>query len=97
MEKAAPHRDVGDITAPNMVRARDWWLSQQVGGNPVLWVLLAGVWPFVGGLLLHDTHQSTHTVTASMEPVSRQVGCDLSAAEERVFREHTINLIHPLQ
>ena len=32
-----------------------------------------------------------------MEPISWQVGCNLAAAEERVFGEHTINLIHQFQ
>lgn len=41
IKKATAHWDVGDITAPNMVRSRDRQLSQQVWINAMLWVLLA--------------------------------------------------------
>jgi len=60
----------------------------------VLWVLLVGIWAFVDGLQPHQPHQATHTMTASVEPTSGQVGCDLAAAEERVFSEHSVNLVH---
>ena len=41
VKEPAPHGDVGDITAPNVVRARDRQLPQQVWVNSMLWVLLA--------------------------------------------------------
>ena len=62
--------------------------------NAMLWVFLAGVGPFVGGLQPHDTHQTTHRMTTCAEPIYRQVGHNLTAAEERVFGEHLINLVH---
>lgn len=32
-----------------------------------------------------------------MEPIPRQVSCDLAAVEEWIFGEHTIDLIHQFQ
>ena len=49
------------------------------------------------GLQPHQPHQATDTMTASVEPTSGQVGCDLAAAEERVFSEHSVNLVHQFQ
>ena len=95
--KAMAHGDVGDITASNMVRARDRQLSQQVWVDPMRGVLLAGVEPFVDGLPPHQTHQSAHPVATGMEPISRQVGRNLAAAEEPVFGEHAVDLVHQLK
>lgn len=87
-------RDVGNVVAPDVVWPRDRQLPQQVWINSVLRVLFAGVWSFVDGLQAHDAHQTAHTVTTRTVPISRQIGCDLAAAKERVFREHSINLVH---
>lgn len=63
----------------------------------MLWVLLAGVWTFVDGLESHQTHQSAYTVATGMKTISRQVGRDLAAAEERMLREHAVDLVHQFQ
>jgi hypothetical protein len=34
---------------------------------------------------------------ACMEPISRQIGCDLAAAKERVFRKVPVDFVHELQ
>ena len=60
----------------------------------MLRVLIASIGPFVNGLQPYDTHQTTHAMTASLEPVSGQVGCYLAATKEWVFRENTIYLVH---
>lgn len=60
----------------------------------MLWVFLAGVGPLVDGLQPYDLHQAAHTMATGMEPVSRQVCCDLAAAKERVFGEHPVDLVH---
>jgi len=43
IEKAAPHRDVGDIRTPYLVRTVDHDIFQQIGPYLVLQVLLARV------------------------------------------------------
>ena len=63
----------------------------------MLWVLLAGVRAFVDGLESHQTHQPAHTVATGMETISRQVGRYLAAAEERILREHAVDLVHHFQ
>ena len=45
----------------------------------------------------HDTHQAAHTMPTCMEPIAGQISCDLATAEERVFREDPINLVHQFQ
>ena len=45
IQKATFDGDVGDVTAPNLIRPRDCELPQKVWINTVLWVLLAGVRP----------------------------------------------------
>ena len=42
VEEAAPHRDVGDVGAPDMVRPLDPQIPQQIRVNPVLGVRRAG-------------------------------------------------------
>ena len=54
--------DVGDVAAPNLIGPRDGELPQRVWINALLWVLLAGVRPLVGGLQPHDVHQATHAL-----------------------------------
>lgn len=97
IQEPTPHWDVGNITAPNLVRARNRQLPQQVWINAMLRMLFAGVWTLVDRLQAHDAHQTPHTVAARMEPVSRQVGRNLATSKERVFREHPIDLIHQFQ
>ena len=63
----------------------------------MLWVVLAGIWAFLDGLEPHQTHQPAHTVATGMEPISRQVNRDLAAAEERILREHAVDLRHQFQ
>lgn len=76
-----------------MIGSRDRQLSQQVGINAMLRMLLAGVRAFVDGLESHQTHQPAHTVATGMETISRQVGRYLAAAEERILREHAVDLV----
>ncbi|MFT7448587.1 MAG: hypothetical protein ACI9LZ_003531 [Glaciecola sp.] len=59
--------------------------------------VLPGGGLFVDGLQPHETDQTTHTVTACMEPISRQVGRNLAAAEERTFCENPVDFIHQFQ
>ncbi len=68
IQKAVLHGDVGNVAAPDMVRARDRQLSQQVWPDLVLGMLLAGVGPFVDGLQPHDAHQATHTMATRGNP-----------------------------
>jgi hypothetical protein len=97
IEEAVPHRDIGYVAAPDMVGALDWQLSQQIGIDRVLRVLLAGVGAFVDGLQAHDAHQAAHTVATRVEPSSRQIGSDLAAAKEGILREDTVDLVYQLQ
>ena len=57
-------------------------------------VFLNGIWTFVDGMYPNDAHQTTYTVAARIEPVPRRNGCDLAAAEERVFDEDPVDFTH---
>ena len=63
----------------------------------MLWVLIAVVRPFLDGLQPHDVHQATNTVSSGIEPRLSKISQALATAEERVFREHPINLMHTLK
>lgn len=63
----------------------------------MLRVLLACVRPFLDGLQSHGAHPTTQTLAARMEPVSRQVGRNLTAPEEWVLRGHTVDFSHQFQ
>jgi len=50
IEEAVPHWNIGYVAAPDLVGARDWQTSKQLGIDRVLRVFLAGVAAFEYGL-----------------------------------------------
>ena len=47
IQKAVLDRNVGNVAAPNLIRPRDYELSKQIGIDPMLRMLFAGVRPLV--------------------------------------------------
>lgn len=65
VQEASTHRNVGDVCAPDLVRAVNHRVAQQIGPNLVLWVLLAGVGLLIDGYQPHEAHQPPDTMTAA--------------------------------
>ncbi len=66
-------------------------------GNPILWVLFAGVGTLVDRLQPHHFHQSSNTMATRMIPFSRQIGRNLAATKKRVLGEDLVDLAHQFQ
>lgn len=78
VQEPAPHRNIGNIGAPNLVRAVDHHVAQQVWPNLVLWMLLAGAWFLVDRNQTHQAHQSPYTVPTTSMPVPLHVARHLA-------------------
>lgn len=64
VQKTSPHRDVGEVGAPDVAWLRDLQLAQQVRIDPVLRVGLGGVGLLVDGHQPHLAHQARHPLPA---------------------------------
>lgn len=83
------YKALRNIAAPNMVRARDWQLSQPVWVHAMLRVLLARIGPIVD----HDTHlRAEH-----MSPIFEQASGNPAAAKDRKSGKHLSDLFHSLR
>jgi hypothetical protein len=58
--KAAPHRDVSDISAPDLVRLANGQIAKQIRMNPVCGVRNRCSWPLVDPSKTHLWHQPAH-------------------------------------
>jgi hypothetical protein len=63
----------------------------------MLWILLAGVWALIDGLLAHDVHQATNTMPPCRETGLRKISRDLAATKERILRKYPIDLVHQIK
>jgi hypothetical protein len=97
MKEASFHRDVGEIATPHLIGPDEGKVSQQVGINAVLRMLLAGVRPLVNSLYAYNAHQAAHTVPPCREPCLGKIGRNLAAPKERLLREYLINLMHKIK
>ena len=97
LEEAVLDRHERDIGAPDLIGSVDLHLSQQIRIDRVLWVSLAGPRPFVDSLQTHLGYQPPDAVTPDDRAFSSQISRDLTTAEERIFGEDPINLLHHSQ
>ncbi len=91
------HGHKGDVGTPNLIGTVNLLLPQKIEINWVLWMRLIGSGAFVDRLQAHLHHQPAHAVAAHDCAFTAQKGCDLAAAEERVFREHSVDRLHRRQ
>lgn len=97
IEEAVLDRHERDIGTPDLIGAVDLHLSQQIREDRMLGMRLAGSGAFVDCLQTHLRHQPPYTMPSYDDPFPTQIGCDLAAAEERIFGEHPIDLFHHRQ
>ncbi len=64
IQEPAPHRDVGDVGAPDMIGAVHRHIPKQIGIDPVRRVRRAGPRRLVDRLQAHEPHQAPNPVTA---------------------------------
>jgi hypothetical protein len=79
IKKAAPHRDVGDIRAPSLVRPVDGQIAQQIRPDSVFGMRHRGPWPLVDGFESHLRHQPTDALAPNDVAQPTQVPRHLSA------------------
>ena len=97
IQEPTPHRDERDVRAPDLVRARDCHVSQQIRIDRVLRVRTARVRAAIDRLQAHHRHQAAHPVTTDDDLVPAQVRGDLAAAKEWVGRKDLVDRLHQLQ
>ena len=97
VKKAAPHRDVGDVGAPDMVRPLDHQASEQIGVDPVLGMRIAGARRPIDRLKPHQAHQTTGPATTEAHALAAQMTDHLTGAVERILQEQLINAPHQRQ
>ena len=83
IEEPTAHRNVGNVRAPDLVRAINHHVAQQVWPDLMLWMLLAGIWLLVDRNQTHKPHQPTHTVTAAFMALPLHEACH--SLTDRVF------------
>ena len=94
VKEAAPHRDVADAGAPDMVRPLDRQTFEQIGVDPVPGMRIAGAWRPVDRLKPHQAHQTTGPATADAHPLKAQMTNHLTGAVERMLQEQLIDAPH---
>ena len=76
----------GDVCAPDLFGPRDLQALQEVREDRMGRMRLADLRPAIDCVQAHLAHEAAHTVASHLDPVPRQPGCDLAAAEERILR-----------
>ncbi len=65
IQKSAPHRNVGDINAPDLIWPINRQPPEQVRVNLMLRVFLARVWRLIDWNQAHKPHQAAHTMATA--------------------------------
>ena len=97
VKEAAAHRDVGDIGAPDMVRALDRQGLEQIGVDPVLGVRSAGTRRPIDRLKPHQAQQTTGPAAADAHALAAQVADHLTGTVERILQKQRIDAPHQRQ
>ena len=97
VEEAAPHRDIGDVGAPDMVRPLDRQAPQQIRVDPVLGVGRAGARRPIDRLKPHQAHQTTGPAAPDANALSAQVTDHLAGAVKGILQEQLVDPPHQRQ
>ena len=98
VKKAAPHRDVGDVGAPDMVRPLDHQASEQIGGvDPVLGMRIAGARRPIDRLKPHQAQQTTGPAPPDAHALAALMTDHLTGAVERILQAQLIDAPHQRQ
>ena len=93
----APHRQIGDVGAPNLVGLIDPQATQQIGVGLVPLRRLAGVRLLVDRHQTHEPHQPPDTLHVDCVALVLQVPGHLLDAVERGFQELPVDQPHERQ
>ena len=97
IQKAPPHRNAGDVGAPDLVRLVDHLVAQQTGPDLVLRMRNRRLRSPVDRLQPHLPHQPLHLLATDLVAQSPQVPCHLAAALPRRPQELLIDEPHRCQ
>ena len=95
--KAAPHRYVGNVCAPDLVGAINHHVSQQVWPDLMLGMLFAGRWLPVNRHQPHKSRQPSYTVPATLTPIPLHVPGHLARPIPRRFQKLLVDDFHEPQ
>jgi len=97
IEEPPPHRDVGDVGAPDMIGTIHRHIPEQIGINPVRRVGRAGLGRLVDRFQTHEAHQAPNPVTPGTEAVAPQLTHHLPAAVEGAAQKQLVDTAHQSQ
>ena len=97
VEKAAPHRQVGDVGAPDLVRPIDRQIPQQIREDLVLGVRHRRPRPLVDWCQAHLRHQPPDALAADRIALAPQVPCHLPRAVPGRLQELRVDQTHQFQ
>ena len=94
IQKAALHRDVGDVGAPDLIGPVDRQPLEKIGINPVSGMGVASSWRLVNRLQAHQTHQASHSMTTNTHAVAPQLADHLTRYVKRIFKKQLVDTTH---
>jgi len=94
VHEASLHRNVGDVSAPHMVRLCDGHVPQQVRIDLMIWRWFAHFWACVDGLDAHLMHQPCYSFVINTEPLLSHRYGDSSHAVEGMRRVLSVDRMH---
>ena len=97
LHEAARHRDVGDIGRPDMVRAGDLRVAQEIGIHCVGRMPLASAGLAIHGLNAHAPHQGGHVPPPTHIASVPQEIAQHSGAGKRILQMPCVDLAHQHQ
>ena len=97
IHKAAPHRNVGDIGRPHVIRLGDRQLTQQIRVDPVGWMPLAGARHAIDRPDAHPPHQRRDLPSPNGVPLLPEEIPQHAGAVEWILQMQLINPPHKHQ
>jgi len=97
VEKAASHRDVGDVGAPDLVWSFDRDIPQKVWVDQMILLRNGRARPLIHRCQAHFRHQSPDALAADDIALSPQMTCHLASPVERCLQMLLVNDTHQPQ
>ena len=94
VKEAPPHRDVGDIGAPDLVGPPDGQMPQQIRVDLVSWMRRAGFWRLIDRGEANLAHQSADSFAAGPPAEAAQMSHHLARAVKRAVEKCLVDEPH---
>jgi hypothetical protein len=94
IDKAARHRDIGDVHRPDLVGTIDLQSAQEIGIDPVARRGFRGVRPAIDRLDAHALHQRGDVAAADLDARAVEKVAQHPAARERIFQMQFVDAAH---